>query len=210
MLLAVEASTATVSLALCEGPAVLASRSIDLAPRQSAALIDALPPLLRQAGRTFSGLSLVAVGRGPGSYTGLRVALVAARAWALPFKIPVWTAPTPRATAARLFRDSPSLQAATLAGTSRRGLSWLVTYRRAAPGSPLPVPENLDSPFAVVPTSELPVPSLTLPPDAPPAAADLAFLHSLDIPSDPFSPIYLNPAVAIPPRYDALSGAPLA
>jgi tRNA threonylcarbamoyl adenosine modification protein YeaZ len=204
--LALDASSPTVSIALCDGPSTLASRAIAIPPRQSAQLIDAVPALLASANLTFSDLSLIAVGRGPGSYTGLRVAMAAARAWALPRKTRVWTAPGPLATAAALFAANPALDALALAGTVRRGLSWLASFRRdpASPARPV-----LSSDWQVIPTETLPLASLALPPDTPVDASSLALLHSLGVPSDPLSPLYLNPAVSIPPRYDALTGAPL-
>ena len=76
-ILALDASSPVVSLAVCEDSRTLATRTISIPPRQSAQLIDAVPALLAEAGLSFSALDLVAVGRGPGSYTGLRVAMTA-------------------------------------------------------------------------------------------------------------------------------------
>lgn len=45
--------------------------------------------LLRQAGGTFADLSWIAVGVGPGSFTGIRIAMAFAKGVALPHGIPV-------------------------------------------------------------------------------------------------------------------------
>ncbi|MBR6021034.1 MAG: tRNA (adenosine(37)-N6)-threonylcarbamoyltransferase complex dimerization subunit type 1 TsaB [Kiritimatiellae bacterium] len=205
-ILAIDASSPVVSLAVCENGRPLAARTFSVPPRQSAQLLDAVPPLLDEAGLSFSGLDLVAVGRGPGSYTGLRVAMAAARAWALPFSIPVWTAPGPRATAATLFAADPARKAVRLAGPVRRGFCWTAVFRRS-PGNPaIPVQ---DGDWTTVPEESVDSAALDLPSGTPVNAAHLAFLHSLGVPSDPLSPLYLHPAVNIPPRFDPLTGTPL-
>lgn len=205
IVLALDASSPIASLAVCDGSSLLAERSLSLPPRQSAQLLDAVPPLLAEARLSFRDLAAIAVGRGPGSYTGLRVAVTAARAWALPSRIPVWTAPGPLATAAGLFRDDPARSEVRLAGPVRRGLFWTALFRRS--------PANPSIPFQVggwnlVPAAAFDPAAFDLSPDTPVLASRLALLHSLGVPSDPLLPLYLNPAVDTPPRF-APDGSPL-
>ena len=82
-LLALEFSTDNASLALLADGAVVAAQPVDAGQRRSQGLFDAAADLLRGAGWTFAGVEAFAVGRGPGSYTGLRVSLTAANGWAL-------------------------------------------------------------------------------------------------------------------------------
>jgi tRNA threonylcarbamoyladenosine biosynthesis protein TsaB len=61
---------------------VLAKRTIGQGMRHGVELFPAIEAALKEAGRTAREIDLVAVGTGPGSYTGLRVGLTAARALA--------------------------------------------------------------------------------------------------------------------------------
>jgi len=61
---------------------VLAKRTIGQGMRHGVELFPAIEAALEEAGRTAREIDLVAVGIGPGSYTGLRVGLTAARALA--------------------------------------------------------------------------------------------------------------------------------
>lgn len=73
-ILALDTGSPTVSLALGDGQRVLAARSIEL--RQSSErLLRSLGELLDEAGTQLSDLRGVAVLKGPGSFTGLRVGL---------------------------------------------------------------------------------------------------------------------------------------
>lgn len=77
-LLALETSTESCSVALLCGERVIA-RS-ELAPRRHAELL--LPmcdAVLAEAGLARSALDGVAVGRGPGAFTGVRLAIAAAQ-----------------------------------------------------------------------------------------------------------------------------------
>ena len=72
-ILMIETSTECCSVALSEGPRIVAQR-IDETPRmQSSMLAPYIVEVLQEAGLTASELDAVAVSEGPGSYTGLRV-----------------------------------------------------------------------------------------------------------------------------------------
>ena len=108
-LLALEFSTETASLALLDGGAVVAAAAVDAGHRRSQGLFAAADGLLRGAGWTFADVGAFAVGRGPGSYTGLRVSVTAANGWALPAQKPVWTMSSGEALAAEIFAERPEV-----------------------------------------------------------------------------------------------------
>ena len=78
-ILMIETSTECCSVALSEGPRIVAQR-IDETPRmQSSMLAPYIVEVLQEAGLTASDLDAVAVSEGPGSYTGLRVGVSTAK-----------------------------------------------------------------------------------------------------------------------------------
>ena len=83
LVLAMDASAGSCSVALLRGGATLGSVRRDMTHGHAAVL----PPMIRQvmdeAGCPFSSLRIVAATVGPGSFTGVRVALAAARGIAL-------------------------------------------------------------------------------------------------------------------------------
>jgi tRNA threonylcarbamoyladenosine biosynthesis protein TsaB len=64
---------------LAAGPDLLAQRHLDEASRHSRDLVPAIADLLAGQGWAARDLTAVLVSRGPGSYTGLRVGLMAAK-----------------------------------------------------------------------------------------------------------------------------------
>lgn len=203
--LAVDASTSRVAGSLVDGDATLATSVLPAPPRRSEVLFDVVLPLLASQSLSFRDLSGIAVGIGPGSYTGLRVSLVAARAWALPLRLPVRAYPSPASLAFRFFSQNPSESSAFFAGHARRGFRWTARFSRSAPSSPIPAPDPV---FALLPDA-LPFDAPpSMPPDTPPDPAALARLAILDAPSAPLAPLYLQPPVNTPPRF-APDGSPL-
>ncbi|MGY0505943.1 tRNA (adenosine(37)-N6)-threonylcarbamoyltransferase complex dimerization subunit type 1 TsaB [Luteimonas sp. e5] len=87
-LLALETATEACSVALwCDGEV---RQRFELAPRRHAELV--LPwaeALLAEAGLSRSALDLIAVGRGPGAFTGVRLGISLAQGIALALDIPV-------------------------------------------------------------------------------------------------------------------------
>lgn len=89
MLLAFDTATPHVTVALHDGDAVLTSFESEESMRHGEMLAPGIAQVLREAGVTAQRLTGIAVGVGPGPFTGLRVGLVTARTLAHVCKIPV-------------------------------------------------------------------------------------------------------------------------
>jgi tRNA threonylcarbamoyladenosine biosynthesis protein TsaB len=89
VLLALDTATPAVTVALADGDRVLASRSTVDARRHGELLAPAIAAVLDEAGVDRRSLTRVAVGVGPGPFTGLRVGLVTARTLGAVLEIPV-------------------------------------------------------------------------------------------------------------------------
>ncbi|HET7174250.1 MAG TPA: tRNA (adenosine(37)-N6)-threonylcarbamoyltransferase complex dimerization subunit type 1 TsaB [Nocardioidaceae bacterium] len=79
MLLAFDTSTAAVTVALHDGRRVVAERTVVDPLRHGEQLAPGIAAVLSRAGAAPSDVSRIAVGVGPGPFTGLRVGLVTAR-----------------------------------------------------------------------------------------------------------------------------------
>jgi tRNA threonylcarbamoyl adenosine modification protein YeaZ len=91
--LAIDTTGARLQLALLHGD--LADTSIDEIGKGHAELLFArLDALLKRNGLSYGDLTCIAVTSGPGSFTGLRVGLAAARGLGLTLDIPVLGIPT--------------------------------------------------------------------------------------------------------------------
>ncbi|MBN8726577.1 MAG: tRNA (adenosine(37)-N6)-threonylcarbamoyltransferase complex dimerization subunit type 1 TsaB [Xanthomonadales bacterium] len=136
-LLAIETSTECCSAALLCGERLIA-RS-ELAPRRHAALL--LPMcegLLAEAGLSRRALDGIAVGRGPGAFTGVRLAVAAAQGLALALDVPV----VPVSSLAALALQAPQNGAAVLAAIdARMGEVYAGCFTQAGHGLAAAAPE---------------------------------------------------------------------
>lgn len=84
-ILALESSAAAASVAVCEDEELIAQSFQRTGLTHSATLMPMAEDLLKNAGLTLSDIDLIAVAAGPGSFTGLRIGVSAAKglAWAL-------------------------------------------------------------------------------------------------------------------------------
>lgn len=84
-ILAFETSAKSVSAAVVENGAVLASAYQNMGLTHSVTLMPLVDSMLKNAGLTAKDMALIAVAAGPGSFTGLRIGVSAAKglAWAL-------------------------------------------------------------------------------------------------------------------------------
>ena len=84
-ILALETSAKSVSAAVVENGAVLASAYQNMGLTHSVTLMPLVDSMLKNAGLTAKDMDLIAAAAGPGSFTGLRIGVSAAKglAWAL-------------------------------------------------------------------------------------------------------------------------------
>lgn len=217
--LAVEMSSARGSLAVFRDGDRLGTAAWDQGRRDGQALFREWPDLLARAGIAPREVGVYICGRGPGTFSGLRVALSAVRAAAVPTGARVYALSSGEALAAELFTSSDAATVAVI-GDARRGRLWCGLFRRGRPAAPawsLVAPEQLagharDADAWVSPQYSrlaglLPEPARNhpawIPGDRLPRAevlgqAALARIRE-DQPGEPLTPLYLHPPVARPP-----------
>ena len=129
-LLAIETSTESCSVALLHGDALI-ERS-ELAPRRHAELVLPMAEsLLAEAGLKRAQLDGIAVGRGPGAFTGVRLAVSVAQGLAFALNIPVVTISS---LAALAMQAPPDAQATLAVMDARMGEVYACAFRFDARG----------------------------------------------------------------------------
>lgn len=129
--LAFETSGRTTSVALARGGALLAERTAPPDLRHAAGLLPVADELLREHAARVADVGLVCVSIGPGSFTGLRVGVVAAKTLAYATGCKLVAVPTLRVLAEHVdsARDGDR---AVVALDARQGNVFTATFRRAA------------------------------------------------------------------------------
>lgn len=130
-ILAIDTSTPAAGVALMDGGTVLAESNLDSGITHSRTLLPEVKRLLDEFGIEIRDLTLVAVGLGPGSFTGLRIGLAVAKGLAWAARIPLVGVPTLDALARGYPGDAdqicPFLDA-------RRNQVYAALYRPSATG----------------------------------------------------------------------------
>lgn len=137
-LLAIETATEACSVALVHGETVIA-RS-ELAPRRHAErVLPMADDLLAEAGIGKHALDAIAVGRGPGAFTGVRLAVSLAQGMAMALDRPV----VPVSSLAALALEAPEDDTAILAVIdARMGEIYAACYRRDDEGGLMALDEE--------------------------------------------------------------------
>ncbi len=152
-ILAFETSTEALSVAVHVDGEV--RERFELAPRRHAEL--ALPwaeQLLAEAGIARRQLDAIAFGRGPGAFTGVRLAIALAQGIALALDLPVLPVSTLQALALRAPADAPQVLAAI---DARMGEIYAAAFVRDADGLHALTPEQVLIPDAfVLPQTDAP------------------------------------------------------
>ncbi len=111
MLLALDTATNAVTVALHDGTAVVAESTVEDRLRHGELLAPAIAHVLTDAGLAPADLTRIAVGVGPGPYTGLRIGLVTATTMAAALGIEVVGVGTLDVVAAEVDVEGPFLVA---------------------------------------------------------------------------------------------------
>lgn len=102
LLLSFDLSTPRGSVALSDSGRILGIRNLVTEKQQAVELVPAVESLLVDSERTPRDLSGIVVGRGPGSFTGVRIAAATARGMASALGVPLW-APSSLAAGAAVW-----------------------------------------------------------------------------------------------------------
>ncbi|MEP6898616.1 MAG: tRNA (adenosine(37)-N6)-threonylcarbamoyltransferase complex dimerization subunit type 1 TsaB [Rhodanobacter sp.] len=126
-LLAIETATEACSVALIHGDELIARSEI--APRRHTDLVLPMAEsLLAEAGISRHALDAIAVGRGPGAFTGVRLGVSLAQGMALALDVPVVTISSLAALALEAPEDDDSTILAVI--DARMGEIYAACYRR--------------------------------------------------------------------------------
>jgi tRNA threonylcarbamoyladenosine biosynthesis protein TsaB len=182
MIIAIESASSDPSLALASAEGVvIASDGWTCEGRQASELLPRLLVLLARAGRDLREATALAVGVGPGSFTGLRVSMSVAKGIALALRLPVvgipslqaWLEAEPGAAAAVARAGAQDAYLLTRGATEPRIVA-ASDLRGLVGGSLLSAPSELALAFEL---------SGTLPPHG--AAAAIARLAAARLAQDP-------------------------
>ena len=99
LLLAFETSAKAASVALFDGEKLLAEQYQNTGLTHSQTLMVMAEDLLKQCGKTAQDVQAVAVANGPGSFTGVRIGVAAAKGFAWAAEIPIFGVSTLEAMA---------------------------------------------------------------------------------------------------------------
>ena len=106
MILGIETATSILGVALAHEGRIVASISVARKNAHDDLLVPVCRDVLAYAGKDMSDLVAVAISSGPGSYTGLRIGMAAAKGLCLTLAIPLIAVPTCDAAAESAARSS--------------------------------------------------------------------------------------------------------
>lgn len=110
-ILGIETATEICSVGITENGKVIAEDSIDRRNAHSEALVPMILDVAKSAGLTLSGIDGVAVSKGPGSFTGLRIGMSAAKGLVFALQKPFAAVPTFEAVTFAYFSASSNAEA---------------------------------------------------------------------------------------------------
>jgi tRNA threonylcarbamoyl adenosine modification protein YeaZ len=124
LLLAFDTATPATTAAVHDGDRTLAECAAVDARRHGELLMPSILGVLDQAGATLGEVTAVAVGTGPGPYTGLRAGLVTARALGAALGVPVYGVCTLDAIARAAVRPAAGREYLAATDARRKEVYW--------------------------------------------------------------------------------------
>lgn len=194
MILAIDTSTDVTVVGLFDeaSGSVVAVAAEPTAARHGDVLLERIQGVLASAGQKPDRVSALAVGVGPGSFTGLRIGLSTAQGWALSLRVPTFGVPSMQAIAWPLLRDSTAPVA--VIGDAFKGEVALAVYDSAdAEFAPAELPQAC-TPLTAAGNLVARFPSGPKPTLVGGGLRRFASLFSTELPDWPFSP----PAADVP------------
>ncbi|WP_310528498.1 tRNA (adenosine(37)-N6)-threonylcarbamoyltransferase complex dimerization subunit type 1 TsaB [Nocardioides sp.] len=151
MLLSFDTATSLVTVALHDGQDVVAERLSELPMKHGEQLAPLIEAVITDSGIVRQDLTAIAVGVGPGPFTGLRVGLVTARTLGFVLEIPVYGVCTLDVIAIEAVDTGAAVGDFLVATDARRKEVYLASYdgsgrRRAGPEVLLPALAATDLP----------------------------------------------------------------
>jgi tRNA threonylcarbamoyladenosine biosynthesis protein TsaB len=132
--LALDTSTPHAAVVLGRSDGSTFVGTADPAVRHGRALIPCIHDILRAAGAAPSAIDAIAAGLGPGSYTGLRIGLTAAKSFAYALEKPLFTFDSLEVVA----RNAPAEAVfVSVIADAQRGDVFAADFARSAPGARL-------------------------------------------------------------------------
>lgn len=195
LILAFDTSAAHCAAALLSGDQILAQRAESLARGQAQRLMPFLEEILADATITWSDLTALGVGIGPGNFTGIRISVSAARGMSLALGIPAVGVSTFEATSV----GHPYPHVATVPAP-RAQVYALETTPDAVLGSALD--SGLNSGPALVPQEIVTSFPILTPPQPAQLAANIGIIALARFATNTSrpAPLYVRAADAAPPR----------
>lgn len=126
--LAIDTSTNYLSLALFDGLELVALQQLNIVRQHGEYLLPAVRQLLAQNNWQAQELSRLYIGRGPGSYTGIRIGVTMVKTWAKAFNIELYSLSSLALTASQLYFpfEIPALIIPLI--DARRGTAYTGAY----------------------------------------------------------------------------------
>ena len=172
-------------------------------------IFQTLETLIEESKLSYNDISLYAVGRGPGSFSGMRMSFAIAQALALPEKKEVRAVSSGAAIALAVSREGA--REIVVVGDARRGQVWIGFFQPLENGG-----VECSRDWKLVPYEEVSVPegAVVVSPEAErltkifPTIGNARFPHAKEVAelaqvgSEELEPLYMHPPVFVEPKYN--------